>query len=257
VLGSVDETIALASAFNDFFADKWLPVDKRLRFALTVPTQDPQAAAAEIRRMGRHPQVAAVALPLVNTLMGNRYYWPIYEAAQELELPIIVHASGTDSIFQGTPISAGGLPDSYLERYVTLTQLGESNVSSLVFSGVLEKFPRLKFVFIELGFLWLLPLLWRMDRSWRQLRHEVPWVKKSPVDYVHERIRFSTQPIDEPRDPSELDTLIGIMGYDLLCFSTDYPHWDNEMPGQILHRLPVAERRKVFSENAASTFRLQ
>lgn len=255
-LGSVDEGIVLASAFNDFFIDRWLPVDKRLRFAITVPTQDPNAGAAEIRRLGKHPQVVAVALPLINILMGNRHYWPIYEAAQEHGLPILVHATGTDSIFQGTPISLGGIPDSYVERYVTLTQMGESSVPSLVFSGTLEKFPKLNFIFIELGFLWMLPLLWRMDRTWRQLRHEIPWVKKSPVDYVHERIRFSTQPIDEPRDPRDLERMLALMGYDNLCFSSDYPHWDNEMPGQILNKLPAAERRKVFHDNAARLFRL-
>jgi predicted TIM-barrel fold metal-dependent hydrolase len=84
----------------------------------------------------------------------------------------------------------------------------------------------------------------------------VPWVKKSPVEYVHEHIRFSTQPIDEPRDPKDLDKLIEIMGYDQLCFSTDYPHWDNDMPGQSLRGLPSAERQKIFWNNAYTTFRM-
>ncbi len=255
-LATTDESIVLCQAFNDFFADKWLPVDPRLRYAMCVPTQDPLAAAEEIRRFGGHKQVACVFLPLVNVLMGNRYFWPIYQAAAEFDLPLIMHVTGTDSIYQGPPMSAGGIPDSYIERYVTLTQAGESNVNSLVFSGTLEKFPGLKFLFVEYGFLWALPLMLRMDRTWRQLRHEVPWVRKSPIDYVRERIRFTTQPIDEPRDPEDLARLIRMIGVDAICFSTDYPHWDNDMPSQTLRMLSAAERQQVFHDNAADLLRL-
>lgn len=54
---------------------------------------------------------------------------PNYEAAQEAQLPILVHVTGPDSIFYGPPISAGGIPDSYVERYVTLTAaVGNGNV---------------------------------------------------------------------------------------------------------------------------------
>ena len=53
--------------------------------APTVPSQDPQAAAEEVRRVGRHTQVAAISLPLVNIQMGNRWYWPIYAAAEAMD----------------------------------------------------------------------------------------------------------------------------------------------------------------------------
>jgi uncharacterized protein len=255
-LGSADESIVLATAFNDYFVDKWLSKDTRLKMAPAVPSQDPIAAAVEIRRLATHPQVVAISLPLMSILMGNRRWWPIYEAAQDVELPIVVHVSGTEGSYHGAPMSAGGVPDSYAERYVTLSQAGEASVNSLIFSGTLEKFPRLNFAFLEYGFLWLIPLMLRMDRIWRQLRHETPWVVKSPIDYVHERFRFSTQPIEEPRDPKDLETLIGMLGYDVLCFSTDYPHWDNDMPLMSLRKLPADARRMIFSENAAKLFRL-
>lgn len=256
-LAGTDESVVLASAFNDFFLHEWLPLDGRLKFAMSVPSQDPQASAAEIRRIGKHPQIVAVSLPLLNILMGNRYWWPIYAVAQEMALPILVHVTGPDSIYYGPPISSGGLPDSYAERYVTLHQAGESSVNSLVFSGTFEKFPHLKFIFVEYGFLWLLPLLWRMDRIWREMRHEVPWVKRSPIEYVHKHCRLTTQPIDEPRDPRDLDKLIALLGFDHLCFSTDYPHWDNDMPGRTLRSLPACERHKIFYENALDSFRMR
>jgi predicted TIM-barrel fold metal-dependent hydrolase len=255
-LASTDEGTVIASAFNDFFINEWLPVDKRLRYALTVGPLDPAAAAAEIRRIGKHPQIAAVSVPLINILMGNRYWWPVYEAAQEFDLPILVHPSGADSIYQGTPISSGGIPDSYIERYVTLCQIAESNVNSLICSGTLEHFPKLRVMFAEFGFAWLLALLWRMDRTWRQLRHETPWVKKSPIEYAHHQLRFTTQPLDEPENAADLGKMIEMIGADQLCFSTDYPHWDNDMPDQSLRMLSMADRRKIFYDNAAKFLRL-
>jgi predicted TIM-barrel fold metal-dependent hydrolase len=253
---STEESIVLAAAYNDYFIEEWLPVDQRLRYAPAVPTQDPAAAAAEIRRVGRHAQVAAIFVPQVNVLMGHRYYWPIYAACEELGLPVYVHVTGIESISAGTPTMGAGTFESYIERYAAVPQMGMVSVASLILNGVLEKFSGLKFVFAEYGFLWLPSLFYRLDRTWRGLRHEVPWVRKSPGEYLHERFLFTTQPCDEPDDAKELATLIAMLGPDLLCFSSDYPHWDNDMPGSTLQMLPADARRAVFHDNAARVLRL-
>ena len=256
VHASVDESIVLASAFNDYYIDQWLSLDKRLTYAPVVPSQDPVSAAAEIRRVGRHGQVSAVAVPPIAILMGNRYWWPIFEAAQDMALPILLHVTGSEAIYNGAPMPAGGMPDTYIERYVTLGQGAEANLNSMVMNGVFEKFPGLKVLFVEYGFVWPIPVMLRMDRLWRGLRHEVPWVKKSPIDYVAEHVWFTTQPIEEPRDPRDLERLVQMVGVDNLCFSTDYPHWDNDMPMQSLRGLQAGDRDKIFRTNARNVLRL-
>ena len=256
ILAQADESIVLNAAFNDYFIHEWMPVDPGLKFAMTVPIADPLASAEEIRRVGQTQQIVAVSLPTLDLLMGNRYYYPIYAAAQEMGLPILVHVTGTEGTYSGAPSSAGGIADSFAEKYSTTSQYAQTNLASLVFNGTFERFPELKFVFVEYGFLWLLPLLWKMDHAWRSLRHEVPWVKKSPIEYIHDRCRFTTQPLEEPAEPGHLDQMMSMMGYDQLCFSTDYPHWDNDMPGNSLRSLPETERSKVFHGNAAATFRI-
>lgn len=253
---SIDESIVLARAANDYYIDQWLPIDQRLTYAPVVPSQDPLAAAEEIRRVGLCGQVSAIAVPPISILMGNRYWWPIYEAASDMELPLLLHVSGCEAIYNGAPMPAGGMPDTYIERYVTLGQGAEANLNSLVMSGTFERFPRLKILFVEYGFVWPIALMLRMDRLWRGLRHEVPWVKKSPIDYVADHVWFTTQPIEEPRDPQDLLGLIKMLGVDNLCFSSDYPHWDNDMPMQALRLLPKAERDKVMRQNARRVLRL-
>lgn len=256
VTSGPDESAIITSAFNDYFLDVWpLKTERRLRLAMTVPVQDPRAGAAEIRRVGKRPEVCAVYLPLINILIGNRYYEPIYEAAADLGLPILLHVTGTDSVYYGAPNQAGGWPENYPERYVSLSQIGEANLTSLCFSGVFEKFPSLKFMFVEYSFAWALPLMWRINRTWESLRWDVPWVKRPPREYVSERVRFSTQPLDEPADPEHLKQLITMLGPEHLLFSTDYPHWDNDMPAQSLLMLDKDVRRQILSENAMKVLR--
>lgn len=251
-----DESTVLAAAFNDYFIENWLTVDPRFAWAMMVSPQSPLDAANEIRRIGSHPQICCVYLPLPNILMGNRHYWPIYAAAEEAGLPIFTHLTGPDGVYQGAPVLAGGHPESYVERFVALGQIGQSNLSSLIFTGTLERFPGLDFLFAEYGFTWVLPLLWKMDRTWHEFRHETPWVKQAPSDYVRQRIKFTTQPMDEPAELAQLKALISMLGEDLLCFSSDYPHWDNDMPAITRRQFSEDARSKVMHDNAQTILRL-
>jgi uncharacterized protein len=250
-----DESIVLAQAYNEHFVHEWLPLSPHLAYAMVVPTQDPLAAAAEIRRIGAHKQIAAVHLPLLAPLMGNRYYWPIYEAAQDAALPIFVHVTGLENIAYGGSAITNGAFESYIERYSAMPVLGELSINSLVCSGTFERFPDLRVIFAEFGFLWLLPLLMRLNRAWRGLRHEVPWVRRTPAETVKSHCFFTTQPIEEPDDPRDLERLIAMLGYDNLCFSSDYPHWDNDMPGATLRSLPHEAWEKIFRTNARRVLR--
>ena len=47
-----------------------------------------------------------------------------------------------------------------------------------------------------------------------------------------------------------------MLGHDVLCFSTDYPHWDNDMPAGTLQMLAPAARKAVFFDNASRALRL-
>lgn len=246
---------AWASAVNDYFYDTWVKLDPRFKLAITASPHDPIAAAKEIERWAGKENVISVQLPTLNILLGNRHYYPIYEAAEKAGLPISVHQTGAEGCYLGTPAVAGGVPRTYAERHAMLTQIGQSNVASLIFEGVFERFPNLRVAFIEYGFSWMLPLLWRLDREWKNFRFDTPWVQKPPAEYVREHIRFATQPLDEPAKVEELWSLLEMMGgEDLLIFSSDYPHYDNDDPGVIMRKLPESSREQIVSTNAREFF---
>jgi predicted TIM-barrel fold metal-dependent hydrolase len=250
------EATVLCEAFNRLIMETWLPVDDRFRYLVLANAQDPVAGAAEIRRVGDDPRVVGVFMPPSNLLFGNNYFYPIYEAAQELELPIWTHATGTEYIYQGAAASGVGTLETYSERRVAFSQVAHANVSSIVFSGVLERFPRLNFCMAEFGFTWVLPFLWRMDDTWKMARPETPWVKKAPSEYVRERIRFTTQPIDEPEQPEHLLALIDMLGPEVLMFSSDYPHFDTDDPHRVLAGMSADVKRQIFQDGPREFWRL-
>lgn len=252
---NIDEAAALATAYNRFLAEEWLGVDPRFNLVIVVSPHDPELAAREIERWADAERVVGVFLPLVDRLMGHRFYDPIYAAATRHELPVIVHGSGAEGMFPGSPPVAGGVPSSYTERYVAMPQIAQASVSSLVFEGAFERFAGLRVAFVEWGFSWLAPLLWRMDKAWRGLRSETPWVRRAPSEYVFERVRFTTEPLDEPEDGRHLhDVLEMIHGSETVMFSTDYPHWDNDTPAFVLGKLPAALRDRIAGDTAREFF---
>jgi uncharacterized protein len=249
------EASVLVTAYNRFYAEHWLARDQRYRLAMCVAAQDPASAAAEIRSFGSTPGVASVWVGMLNILLGDGHYRPILQAAEEMGLPVVLHSTGTEGVFQGSPTIAGGIPTGFNERRILAPQIHQSNLVSLVFGGVFDRFPRLKVVFVECGWSWLPSLLWRMDVSWRSLRVEVPWVKRLPSEYVFEHVRFTTQPFEEPEKPEYLAHICDMIhAGQTLLFSSDYPHWDLDSPQLVLSKLPADTRSRVAFENAREVF---
>jgi len=250
-----DAAAMIASAYNDWLADTWLSADSRYRGNLVVGAQDPALAAQEIRRAGQDRRFVAVLLPLTNILMGERHYYPIYEAAAELGLPITVHPNSGEGIFRTSPPMAGGTPTYYVEWHTGLSQVFQANVISLVCHGVFERFPALKVVITEGGLGWIPDVMWRLDKNVKGLRDEVPWVRRLPSEYIVDHVRFTTQPLPEPKRRHHLHVLCEIARADrTLMYSSDYPHWDYDDPRHALTALPAEIRQRVKAENAVETY---
>jgi predicted TIM-barrel fold metal-dependent hydrolase len=243
---------ALCTAFNDWQADAWTGQDRRLKGAIVIYPDDAAAAVAEIRRCARNADFVQIAFPPRTTeLAGSRRYWPIFEAAQEHDLPIGMHSSG----FNGYANTGSGWPSYYIEDHYGIVQGMQAVVTSLVLSGTLERFPRLRVVLIEGGLGWIPALRWRLDKHWARMREEVPQVRRPPSDYVRENIWFTTQPIEEPPRPEDLLQLFDWIGWDRLLFSTDYPHWDFDDPKLAFRlRLPEARQQQLFRDNARRVY---
>ncbi len=244
---------ALARAHKDWMIETWLPKDKRFKGSIVVAPQDPQAAAAEIRRVGGHPDIVQV---LVTTgaprPYGEPFYHPIWEAASELGLVIAAHLGG--EVGQHSPVACG-LQTFFWEAHALLCQMGMAHVASFIAHGVFEKWPNLTFLIIEGGVAWLPGILWRLDKDYKALRKETPWLKRLPSEYARNHIRLATQPLEEPENRQHLwNVLEAIDGQHTLVYASDYPHWDYDNPEQL--QIPPEWRGNIMDTNARKMYGL-
>ncbi|WP_219418531.1 amidohydrolase family protein [Pseudonocardia nigra] len=249
-----DWAVAMARAVNDWQRAEWL-CEPRLRGSIVVAGQDPERAAAEVERLGGLDEFVQVLMPVRSrTPLGQRHYWPIYEAAERHGLALGVHAGGAG----GNPMSPVGSPSYYLEEYVLLAQAFQAQLISLVSEGVLVRFPELRVVLIEGGFSWLPPLMWRFDKNWKGLRREIPWVDRLPSEIIRESVRFTAQPLDAPADARRLLQVVEQLGSDrMLLFSTDYPHRQFDDPAcSAPHGLAGDALVGFLGRNALDVYRL-
>jgi uncharacterized protein len=243
-------------ALNRHFLEAWVGLDPRYKATISISPYDVRGAVAEINTLGEEDGVVGVFVPHGGVGMGRSQLFPIYEVAERLSLPIILHPTGAEGNLSEAPRVAGGLPDTYPERHSLLLQPGQAILASMIFGGVFDAFPKLQLVLSEYGVTWAPPLIWRMDRAWEHGDRELAGLRRAPSEYVADNVRFTTQPLDEPPELGQLWELLDLVDASrTLMFSSDYPHWDTDDPRVIMSsRLPAAMRRAIAFENAADCF---
>ena len=251
-----DEQLALtlSSAVNQWQVDTWLSRDTRLRGSIVIPSQNPMLAVKEIDRWGHDSRFVQVIMPVRSLIpYGSRKYDPIYEAVVRHGLVLGIQFGGSP----GHPSTPSGWLSTYAEEFASMSQVFQSQVMSLIVEGAFDRFPTLKVSLIEGGFTWMPPLMWRLDKEWKGLRRNIPWVKKPPSEYIRKHIRLTLQPIDGPGNIQQFLEVIGQLdSEEMLMFSTDYPHWQFDC---IEEAFPLGLSRevttKILLKNAQSFYR--
>lgn len=212
-----DWAIALARAYNDWLSERYLRVDPRLHGMALLPLQDPAEAALELRRavtsLGMHGAVLTpVGLPRP---LGHADFDPIYAEAARLDCTVAVH---------GGPSQGLGL--DVLDRFAQMHTLSHPfaqmiQMTSIVMSGVLDRFPTLRVAFLEAGASWVPFLSYRMDRSFAGRKHPeyVGGVARKPSTYLASGRVFVNA---EPAEP--LAEVVATLGGGTLLFTSDFPH---------------------------------
>src|SRR5215207_7206772 len=139
---------ALCRGYNDWLLAEWLEREPRLRGLLVVTPQHPEAAAAEIRRLGEREEIAGVFLPGAARIpYGNPVHDPIWRACDDLGLPVAVHTH-----FEGVgiagPVTGAGMPDFYTEYHALTGAAMFGHFASILCHGIFERFPRTRVMFI-------------------------------------------------------------------------------------------------------------
>jgi uncharacterized protein len=250
----------IARAVTDWSIEEWLSRDPRLYGLALVATTLPEEAAADIRRVGNNDRIVGVQLGtnLLGSSYGHRIYHPIYEAAAELDLPIVIHPFADVAVTTPTPPTAGGLPGSFTEYRAFSAHTAMSHICSMIIQGVFDLYPGLRVLLVGTGASWLPAVLWRLDWMYKRYPSDAPWIRQLPSQYFGQSVRVASYRLERPKDPARLGRILETMPWfeSTLLYASGYPSAGSERgPESVLERLPEAWHDGVREDNALSFFR--
>jgi predicted TIM-barrel fold metal-dependent hydrolase len=251
-------------AYNDFLRD-WASADpRRLLTVMSTPFWDVDAAIVEIERCieAGHRGVLFTAEPQRFGLpfLGESHWDPLWSLAQEAGLPIHFHIGGGNvgSTFTPDRIAAHGTAGTYAYTSTDMFLKNGLQVADLLTSGVLPRFPDLKFVSVESGIGWIPFVLEAVDHSYLEAREgrTSEW-ELLPSEYFARQVYACTW-----FETVATTRLLGPIPVDNVMFETDFPH-PTCLYGNVRERIETAfagvddeTRHKVLYDNAARLYRV-
>src|SRR5579885_2941119 len=258
-LEDLELQFACLRAYNDFLSE-WCSTDpSRLIGIGLVPTDDVQVGVEELKHIAKLPGLRGALLPTYprGEPLNSESYDPLWATAQELGIPMHIHLRTGDRRTEGL-FQAGGRLRGNVDVILNLASLDNYEaLSRIIFGGVLEKFPKLKFVSVEGNIGWLGYFLEKSDRTYKRHRHHTGLDLPNPPSFYFHRQVLATF----------IEDKIGVMirkaiGVENLMWSADYPHTDTTWPHSrqyiedTMAGVPEQERRKMARENAARLYRI-
>lgn len=239
---------ALCRSYNDWIAAKCASSGGRLRWVATVPLPDVEGSVEEVAHAKRLGACGVMTLGTAGAMnLGNRVLEPFYAACERERLPVCVHVG-----WSFPPLSQ--MYDKVYEAMITPFVLPLFMAfTSLLSSGVLDRYENLKVGFFEAGVEWVPYWLDRMERFYRQPpggsgQGDLP--ARNPVEYLkQQRIYFGCE-LDEKR----IAMVAEAIGDDCILYSSDLPHAHRVFGAIKLfaarNDVSEATKRKILSNGA-------
>jgi uncharacterized protein len=257
--------LACVRAYNDFLIE-WCAADSRRLLAISAtPFWDVDAAVAEVRRCAElgHRGVLFTGEPQRYHLpyLGDHHWDPFWAAVQDLDLPISFHIGSGDfeSGFAPARIKAHGVGATRVSTSVQLFLDNGTQIVDLLMSGVLARYPRLRFVSVESGIGFIPFILDAADYAFEdgKVWLERPYFEMKPSDYFRRQV-YGCWFFEERTVAGVIDAV----GADRLLFETDYPH-PICLYGNVREKIeaglagqPDDVRRRILWDNAADLYRV-
>jgi predicted TIM-barrel fold metal-dependent hydrolase len=275
-LHDIDFVTDCIRAYNDWVAEYCSASPTRLYAMAAVPLQDVARAVAELHRAVEQlglrgafirPSAYVDELPL-----SHPVYAPFWEAAQELDVPIALHPG----VHVDTPGACRkfGLVLESENMMVTNSAVDELHGGSglgqavgnmvdmvvsmgrLLMGGVCERYPRLRFLFLEAGGGWIPTLLERMDEQVKAFPLEKRWLSLLPSEYFRRQCYAGFE-----AEEWNLADCARWLGTDRVLWASDYPHPEYH-PGvldevtEAVAGLSAPDRERILGGNAVAAYNL-
>jgi predicted TIM-barrel fold metal-dependent hydrolase len=219
-LGLDDPELMLACvrAYNDWLIEWISPDPRRFIPVMATPFWDVDAAVDEIHRCREigHRAILFTSAPqdFGMPVLGDPHWNPIWNTAQEVDLPISLHiGSGDfqDQLMNPARFSAHGIGPTTVSGSMSILLANAIQLMDVLMSGILPRNPRLRLVSVESGIGWLPFVKEALDHGYEyaNVRTERPEFTRHPSEYLREQVWAC---------------LLDEIGTDRVLFETDYPH---------------------------------
>ncbi len=277
---------AQGEAYNRWLADFCGHAPTRL-FGIATLVQTELERALRMAKTGRELGLVGVFLrpnPSRDGVFFCDASWdPLWAALQDLDLAVGFHpylmpdlpgacrdlglgtftapgatpmrASGDASVIMGTE----GLNNIYFSQGLANVYDMMTTVAMLCCGGVLERFPRLRCIFLESNGGWIVPWLERLDHHHEVFPWDVPQLRMRPSEYFRRQCWISFDPDESGLRFTAESPLVGA---ERIIWASDYPHPDAKIPGVVgelrgaMQGLPEAAQERILGRNAAALYGL-
>lgn len=244
VTTDVEADFALIKAYNRWVASLWAQGEGRLRWVAIPPVQTMERVRDEMVFAKENGACGIFMRGLEgDRALGDPYFYPLYEVAEELDLPVCVH-SGNGSIRH----------HDMFEADTTFTKFKLATVGAfhtLIEKRVPQKFPNVRWGFVEISAQWVPYVLCDLEDRFR--RNGWDWFKEPLKE---NNIYVACENTDD------LPYVIEHAGEDNLVIGTDYGHHDPSSEVLAVHKLRDDNRispavcEKILETNAAAFYGL-
>jgi aminocarboxymuconate-semialdehyde decarboxylase len=241
-----DLGLALCQIINDEYADLVARYPRRFAAIGSVPLQDIDKSVAEAERAITKKKLSGV---MANTNISGRYlddpyFWPLYEVLQDLDAPLFLHPANV--------YGADKLRDFHLSFLLGLPAETTLSVARMIFSGTLDRFPKLRLFVPHAG--GLLPFLTgRLDHGF-EVRPECKKIERRPADYLDRMLVDSVV-----YSPDILGFVVQKTGVNRVALGSDYPYdmADEDAVSRVMQiGLPASSVESIMSENIQAFLKL-
>ena len=235
--------VQLASLVNDEFKEAMDTRGHHFTALATLPLNDPAASVKELdRAIAQLGMRGAMLFSNVNGVaLSDRRFWPMYELANDRGAVLYIHPEH--------PVGVEAMMDYWLMPLVGFLFDTTLAAASLVFSGVVERFPRIRWALCHLG--GAIPYLAeRLDRGFHAFKDCRAHIQRPPStylrDFYYDTVNFNL---------AALQLAVSFAGPERILAGSDYPHQIGSIPSMLdaIGRLPVSddERAGIYGRNAA------
>lgn len=253
---SAEGSLGYAQAYNRWLEDYCAYNSDRLKAVGIVSRHDTSSLVAQVEDIAKRgwKTITLRPEPIQGKTLGHPEYEAFWDACEANDIGIAFHG-GTH--LQGTTVGMDRFTTRFSLHACSHPMEAQMAFVTLLESGVLERHPKLRFLFLEAGCSWVPQWLWRLDNI---CYDEFPYltqdaIKMLPSEYFKRQCWVSVE-IGEP-----MKDVLQMIGHERLVYASDYPHPDhlhfdlheiaNEMPD-----LSEQQLREILEENPKAFFKI-